>query len=94
MLHKLPEAQFLLILAFIVGLVSGGAAVALKLMIELVGDLLIGWFDTTTDSFLYLLYPGLGMLIAMLLVRYLVKDNIGLGVSKVLLAVSKNNSRI
>ena len=94
LLHKLPEAQFLLILAFIVGLVSGGAAVALKLMIELVGDLLIGWFDTTTDSFLYLLYPGLGMLIAMLLVRYLVKDNIGHGVTKVLLAVSKNNSKI
>lgn len=94
LLHKLPEAQFLLILAFIVGLVSGGAAVALKLMIELVGDLLIGWFDTTTDSFLYLLYPGLGMLIAMLLVRYLIKDNIGHGVTKVLLAVSKNNSKI
>ena len=94
LLHKLPEAQFLLILAFIVGLVSGGAAVALKLMIELVGDLLIGWFDTSTDSFLYLLYPGLGMLIAMLLVRYLIKDNIGHGVTKVLLAVSKNNSKI
>ena len=94
LLHKLPEAQFLLILAFIVGLVSGGAAVALKLMIELVGDLLIGWFDTSTDSFLYLLYPGLGMLIAMLLVRYLIKDNIGHSVTKVLLAVSKNNSKI
>ena len=94
LLHKLPEAQFLLILAFIVGLVSGGAAVALKLLIELVGDLLIGWFDTSTDSFLYLLYPGLGMLISMFLVKYLIKDNIGHGVTKVLLAVSKNNSKI
>ncbi len=94
LLHKLPEAQFLLILAFVVGLVSGIASVALKWLIELVGDLLIGWFDTTTDSFLYLLYPGVGMLLAMLFVRYVVKDNIGHGVTKVLLAVSKNNSKI
>lgn len=93
-IFKLPEAQLLLILAFVVGLVSGIAAVALKWLIELVGDLLIGWFDTTTDSFLYLLYPGLGMLIAMLFVKYVVKDNIGHGVTKVLLAVSKNNSKI
>lgn len=94
LLHKLPEAQFLLILAFVVGLVSGIASVALKWLIELVGDLLIGWFDTSTDSFLYLLYPGVGMLLAMLFVRYVVKDNIGHGVTKVLLAVSKNNSKI
>lgn len=94
LLHKLPEAQLLLILAFVIGLVSGGAAVALKLMIELIGDSLIGWFDTSRDSFLYLLYPGVGMLISLLMVKYIVKDNIGHGVTKVLLAVSKNNSRI
>lgn len=40
------------------------------------------------------LYPALGMLLSMLLVRYVIKDNIGHGVTKVLLAVSRNESRI
>ena len=34
------------------------------------------------------------MLLALLFVKYVVKDNIGHGVTKVLLAVSKNNSKI
>ena len=38
--------------------------------------------------------PGVGMLISLLLVRYVVRDNIGHGVTKVLLAVSRNESRI
>lgn len=93
-LHGLPESHMLLILALVVGLGSGFAAVILKKLIELVAHSLTGWFDTTLDNALYLLYPGFGMLIAMLIVRFFIKDDIGHGVTKVLLAVSKNNSKI
>lgn len=44
--------------------------------------------------FLYPFLPGLGMLFSLLIVRYIVRDNIGHGVTKVLVAVSKNESRI
>lgn len=91
---KIPEDRLLLILAIIVGLGSGLAAVLLKKLIHLFQWILTGWFHTPSDSFLYFLYPGVGMLAAMLFVRYIVKDNIGHGVTRVLVAVSKNESKI
>lgn len=91
---KLGEERLLPILALIVGLGSGLAAVLLKNFIHFFQWILTGWFNTPADSFLYMLYPGLGMLMAMLFVKYVVKDNIGHGVTKVLLAVSKNESKI
>lgn len=93
-LKKLPEARLLLLLAFVVGLGSGFAAVILNKLIHLIRASLTGWFDTSYDQLLYILYPGVGMLLGLLFVKYVVKDNIGHGVTKVLLAVSKNNSKI
>lgn len=90
----MPESKLLIILSLVVGLGSGIAAVVLKQMVHFVEWILTGWFNTPADSFLYLLYPGVGMLLALLFVKYVVKDNIGHGVTKVLLAVSKNESRI
>ena len=84
----------LLLLALLVGLGSGFAAVILKQCIHCVQWILTGWFNTPSDSIFYFLYPGIGMLLALLFVRYIVKDNIGHGVTKVLLAISKNESKI
>ena len=89
-----PESRLLIILALVVGLGSGFAAVILKQMVHLVEWILTGWFNTPADSILYLLYPGIGMLLAILMVKFLIKDNIGHGVTKVLLSVSKNESKI
>lgn len=93
-LKSLPEDRMLIILALVVGLGSGLAAVVLKKLIELIGHLLTGWFDSSVDNLLLLLFPGVGMLLAMLFVRFVVRDDIGHGVTKVLAAISKNNSRI
>ena len=90
----LPENRMLIILSLVVGLGSGIAAVVWKQMVHFCEWILTGWFNTPADSFLYLLYPGVGMLMALLFVKYVVKDNIGHGVTKVLLAVSKNESKI
>ncbi len=91
---SVKEDRLLLILALVVGMGSGFAAVFLKNLIHFFQWILTGWFNTPVDSILYIFYPGLGMLMAMLFVRFIIKDNIGHGVTKVLLAVSKNESRI
>ena len=90
----MPETREVLLLAFIVGLGSGLAATLLVKAIHLVQWVLVGWFKTPSQSWLYLVYPGVGMLIAYLIVRYIVKDNIGHGVTKVLLAISRYDSKI
>ena len=94
LLKKLPERDVMIILALFVGICCGLAAVLLKSAIEFIHHSLTSWFDGEAYNFLYLIYPGIGMLIAMLFVRYIVKDNIGHGVTKVLQAVSKNESKI
>lgn len=92
--HRMPERNAMIILALFVGVSCGLAAVTLKLAIVYIHHLLTSWFDGEAYNFLYLIYPGIGMLVAMLFVKYVVKDNIGHGVTKVLLAVSKNESKI
>ena len=94
LVKKLSERDAMMILALFVGISCGFAAVILKTAIEFIHHSLTSWFDGEAYNFLYLLYPGAGMLLAMLFVRYVIKDNIGHGVTKVLQAVSKNESKI
>ncbi len=94
LLKRLPEQQLIILLALIVGLLSGLAAVLLKHAVHLVQWMLTSWFQNATESLLYLLYPGIGMLLALLYVRYVVKDDIGHGVTKVLHAISRKESKI
>lgn len=91
---RITERRLLLILSVAVGLLCGFAAVLLKTLIHLIQDGLTSWFDASGYGFFYLLYPGVGMILSFLFVKYLVKDDISHGVTKVLLAVSKNESRI
>ncbi len=76
-----------------VGVLSGCAAVILDWAIHTVKLLLNQDFHFSYD-WQYLVLPGIGMLVSLVLVRYLIRDNIGHGVTKALLAVSRNDSKI
>ena len=90
----LSEKTKLLLLAVLVGLLCGCAAILLKTLIHWIQTGLTSWFRVTLDGMLLLLYPGVGMLLSLLFVRYLLKDDISHGVTKVLQAVSQNDSNI
>ena len=92
--QSMPERDVMIVLSLVVGVACGLSAVLLKTAIEFIHHSITSWFDGVAYSALYLVYPGVGMLLAMLFVRYVVKDNIGHGVTKVLQAVSKNESKI
>lgn len=91
---KLSERSKLLILSLAVGLLSGCAAVLLHWGISAIRGLLDRCFATDGYNWQYLVLPGIGMLLSLLLLRFLVRDNISHGVTKVLLAVSRNDSKI
>ena len=94
-LSRFPEKNLVMVLSLLVGVLCGLAAVLLKFLIEGIHHGLTFWFgESDLWNYLFLIYPGLGMLVAMLFVKYVVRDNIGHGVTKVLLAVSKNESKI
>jgi CIC family chloride channel protein len=80
-----------LFLSFVVGLVSGLAAVLLKNLIHFSIEMLEDNF-LSRGAYLYLIFPILGITITYLFVKHIIKDNIGHGVTRVLYAISKNNS--
>lgn len=90
---RVSERHKLLLLSLVVGIAAGLAAVLLGWAIDVVKDLLNKGF-TMKYHWQYLILPGIGMLISLFLLRFLVRDNIGHGVTKVLLAVSRNESKI
>ena len=66
LLQKLSERDQVLLLSLFVGISCGLASVLLKKAIEFIHFLLTSWFDGEGYNILYLIYPGIGMLIAML----------------------------
>ena len=92
--QRFPEKDVMMILSLVVGISCGLAAVLLKQSVHFIHHHLIALSDRGSYNLLHLIYPGVGMLLAMLFVKYVVKDNIGHGVTKVLQAVSKNESKI
>ena len=93
-ISHLSERNQVLVLSVVVGLVVGLAAVLLKTLINLIQHGLHSVFGGSLNGILYLVLPGVGMLLAMLFCRYVIKDNIGHGVTKALQAVSRHDSRI
>ena len=92
--HHVKEKTFVLILALFVGIAGGFAAQLLKFLIHLIATWLTSHFSTTNANYLYLVYPVVGILLTVLFVKYVVKDNISHGVTKVLYAISRNKSRL
>ena len=90
----ITQQQFVLILAFLTGLGGAAAALLLKWLIHTFQHLLTQYFVLDGANYLYLLYPVLGILIAGCFVRYIVRDDIGHGVTKILYAISQRKSII
>ncbi len=88
------EHHFLLVVCFLVGILTALAAFALKSAIHFFQVFLTNHFSQETMNFSYLLFPIVGILIAGLYVRYVVKDDISHGVTKILFAISQRKSRI
>ena len=94
-ISRWSERNQLLVLSLVVGIVVGLAAVLLKTLISVIQEGLRDAFGGVLDGALYYLaLPGIGMLLAMLFCKYVIKDKIGHGVTKALQAVSRHESRI
>ena len=92
--NHISESNFILILSFIVGILTSCAALLLKRVILLIQNLLTSTFSVSQANYLYLLYPAIGIFIASLFVRYVVRDDIGHGVTHILYAISRRQGRL
>lgn len=92
--RKIPQKHRILILALLVGLFSGWAAVIIKNSAHFTKELLTWGFVKEYENYLYFLYPFIGLYLTSLFVKYVVKKPIGHGIPGVLYAISKNKSII
>lgn len=90
--NKIPVRQFVLLLSLIVGVLTAIAACILKWSIHGIQYLLTTNFDSYSGNFLYLIYPVVGILLSGLFVKYVLKDDISHGVTKILYAISQRKS--
>ena len=91
---KIKDKHFVLILSFVVGILTALAATLLKFLIEYIKHFLTENFDSTGVNWLYLVYPVIGILLTGLFIRNVVRDDISHGVTKILYAISRRQSRI
>jgi chloride channel protein, CIC family len=90
----IKESNFILILSFVVGLLTSVAALLLKSMIRWVEHLMTSSFSSDQTNYLYLIFPAIGILLASLFVRLIVKDDIGHGITHILYAISRRQGRL
>lgn len=91
---RIKEKHFILILSFLVGIFTALAAWFLKFLVEWIKEFLTENFDSTGVNWLYLVYPVVGIFLTGLFIRHIVKDDISHGVTKILYAISRRQSRI
>lgn len=92
--QHISERTFVVFLALLVGLGAGLAAQLLKFLIHTISEAVTAHVNHAAGNYLYILLPTLGVVITALFVRYVVKDNISHGVTRVLWAISQNKSRL
>ncbi len=92
--RQIKEKSFVIVLLLVVGVLAGLAAMVLKWMIHLISGTLTADLNVSEGNYLYILYPVIGILLACWYVRYVVRDNISHGVTRVLYSISQNKSRL
>lgn len=89
--HVSPR-HFVVFLSLLVGIATALSASLLKFLIHFIQSQLTEHFAITSGNWLYLIYPSIGILISGLFVKYVVKEDIGHGVTKILYAISQRKS--
>lgn len=92
--EHVSKRMFTLILALLVGFFAAVAANVLHGLINLIAAALTGDLDRAGANWQYFLYPVVGILLTSLFVRYVVRDNISHGITRILYAISSKRSRL
>lgn len=90
----ITDRQMTIILALFIGFFASVAAFILHFIIKEIQVLLTAGFSTVTYNWLYLVFPVIGIFLTSLFVRYVVKDNISHGITRILYAISSKRSRL
>lgn len=92
--RRLNDRQLMMVMACVIGLAVAIATYLFEILLYWIKQGLVSWFPQEQASYLYLVYPIVGIIITSLFVRYIVKEPISGGVTRVLYSMSSNGSHI
>ena len=92
--RHISEKHLVLMLSFFVGAFSAAAAAILKTFIHFIQQLVEGHLIADDHTWWYLITPVIGIALAALFVKYVVRDDISHGITKILYAISQRQSII
>lgn len=90
--QHIPQRHFVLILSVLIGVFSALAANILKATIHFISHFLTQNASRMDVNYWYLVFPAIGILFTSLFVRYIIKDDISHGVTRILYAISQRKS--
>jgi len=93
-LKHISDQQFMLILSVIIGLSVGFAAVVIKNSVHFIQRLLTSGIEMQYQNYVYFALPAIGILAAILIIKFVIKQHVGHGIPSVLHAKSKTNGLI
>ncbi|MCL2247245.1 MAG: chloride channel protein, partial [Lentimicrobiaceae bacterium] len=92
--QKLGISNTILLLSFFTGVFGATSAIIIKNLLHFTASFLANAFPHAQHNYFYLAFPLLGILLTILFVQRIVKDDLSHGVSKVLGAISKDNGML
>lgn len=90
----LKEQHFIYILAVIVGILTGFAAVIIKNLVHILQQLLTTNFSKEYHNYLFFVLPIIGIFATVTIAKFVIKRDVGHGIPKVLSALSKEKGNI
>ncbi|WP_282035606.1 chloride channel protein [Saccharicrinis aurantiacus] len=93
-LKNVTNRQFIIALSIVIGVASGIAAVTIKMLVQKIHDLVHHVIDNSTNEWFFIIAPGIGILLTVLFIKYIVKRPVRHGIPNVLYAISKTQGKM
>ena len=90
-IKNIRTRNFVLLLSIIIGALSGVAAVLLKTVVHHIQGFLTGG---RFPNYLFITYPLIGLILTILITRYLLREKLGHGIPDIIFSISKRSSFI
>jgi CIC family chloride channel protein len=87
--QHISNKQFIRIASAIIGFLAGLGAVVLKNLTHFIQELLEGEFIKELHTAFYFIFPIIGLLFVLLIIKYVIKKKVGHGIPSTLYAISK-----
>jgi len=93
-IRHMSSKNFVLILSAVIGAIAGVAAVTLKEAVHLIQEGLRHYVNGGLGQYLYFFLPLVGIMLTVFIAHYILKEQLGHGITDILFAISKKSSLV